>query len=79
MKREVTAGDKAGQWSARKSQLATHEYQYRGDTYVGRKSADNSLATWTEGDWDTKSGKESGETGERYPPREARESLADEE
>ena len=41
VKSEVTAGDKGGkpgQWSARKAQLATAEYQRRGGGYLGRKS-----------------------------------------
>jgi hypothetical protein len=82
VKDEVTKGDKGGepgQWSARKAQLAVHEYKRRGGTYVGRKSEDNSLRQWTEEGWGTKSGEESGETGERYLPKEARESLSDEE
>jgi hypothetical protein len=80
VKGEITAGDKGGkpgQWSARKAQLAAHEYQRRGGGYDGRKSADNSLERWTEEEWGTKSGKESGETGERYLPKEAREQLSD--
>jgi hypothetical protein len=82
VKEEVTQGDKGGepgQWSARKAQLAVHEYKRRGGTYVGRKTEDNSLVQWTEEDWGTKSGKESGETGERYLPKAAREKLSDEE
>ena len=46
VKSEVTEGDKggrAGQWSARKAQLATQEYKRRGGSYVGRKPDDNSL------------------------------------
>ena len=34
---------------------------------------------WGKEDWGTKSGKESGETGERYLPREARDHLTKEE
>jgi hypothetical protein len=56
-----------------------HEYERRGGTYVGRKSEGNSLKQWTEEDWGTKSGKKSGETGERYLPKAAREKLSDEE
>ncbi|KQT53128.1 hypothetical protein ASG43_19300 [Aureimonas sp. Leaf454] len=72
-----TKGGKAGQWSARKAQLATHEYQERGGDYVGGRSEDNSLSRWTEEDWGTKSGRDSDETGERYLPRKAREHLTD--
>ena len=71
VKREVTEGDKGGkpgQWSARKAQLAVHDYKAEGGGYKGRKSADNHLAQWTREDWGTKSGAESGETGERCSP-----------
>ena len=82
VKEEVTKGDKGGepgQWSARKAQLAVHEYKRCGGTYVGKKTEDNSLKQWTEEDWGTKSGEESGATGERYLPKAAREKLSDEE
>jgi hypothetical protein len=52
VKAEVTAGDKggeAGEWSARKAQLAVAEYKKSGDTH------------------------------ERYLPKDAREALSDEE
>ena len=70
-------GGKPGQWSARKAQLAVAEYKKRGGGYVGPKSADNHLSEWTREEWGTKSGRRSGETGERYLPREAREKLTD--
>lgn len=82
VKKEVTAGDKGGkkgQWSARKAQLAVQEYKEEGGGYVGKKDPDNSLTQWSEEDWGTKSGRKSGETGERYLPRKAREALSDEE
>ena len=82
VKEEVTEGDKGGkpgQWSARKAQLAVHGYKEEGGGYEGKKSANNHLAQWTREDWGTKSGKESGKTGERYLPKKARESLSDEE
>ena len=78
VKAEVTAGDKGGhpgQWSARKAQLAVAEYKKQGGGYSGGKSADNHLAQWTREDWGTKSGEKSGESGERYLPKQARESL----
>ena len=80
VKEEVTAGAKGGkkgQWSARKAQLAVAEYKKRGGGYKGGKDEDNSLHRWTEEDWGTKSGKESGATGERYLPKKAREALSD--
>ena len=82
VKEEVTEGDKGGkpgQWSARKAQLAVNEYKHEGGGYKGKKTADNHLVQWGKEDWGTKSGKESGKTGERYLPKEAREHLTDEE
>ncbi len=82
VKRDVTAGGKggeAGEWSARKAQLAVAEYKRRGGGYVGRKDARNSLHEWTEEEWGTRSGKPSGETHERYLPKAARAALSDEE
>ena len=82
VKKEVTESDKGGkpgQWSARKAQLATHEYKEEGGGYKGKKSAENHLTQWTEEEWGTKSGKKSGDTGERYLPKEAREALSKEE
>jgi Family of unknown function (DUF5872) len=82
IKDEVTKGDRggrAGQWSARKAQLAVQEYKRRGGGYEGRKRADNSLRRWTEEDWGTASGKRSTRTGERYLPKKARDALSDEE
>ena len=38
-----------------------------------------SLRSWTKQDWGTKSGKPSGETGERYLPKAAREALSPQE
>ncbi len=80
VKAKVTKGDKGGkpgQWSARKAQLAVHDYKAEGGGYEGKKTADNHLAQWTDESWGTKSGKESGKTGERYLPKKARESLSD--
>ncbi len=82
VKTEVTEGDKGGrpgQWSARKAQLAVHEYKDEGGGYKGDKSADNALSQWTREDWGTKSGENSEDTGERYLPKQARESLTDAE
>lgn len=78
VKRDVTAGTKGGrkgQWSARKAQLAVTAYKKAGGGYIGAKAADNSLHEWTEEEWGTKSGEPSGETGERYLPKDAREAL----
>ena len=82
VKKQVTKsekGGKPGQWSARKAQMATAEYKKEGGGYAGKKSDDNHLKQWTDEEWDTKSGKESGKTGERYLPKKARETLSDKE
>ena len=82
IKAEITASEKgghAGQWSARKAQLAVQEYKRRGGGYVGAKRSDNHLVQWTREEWGTRSGEESLKTGERYLPREAREALTEEE
>jgi hypothetical protein len=82
VKARVTAGDKgghAGEWSARKAQLAVSEYKKEGGGYLGRKREDNSLHQWTEEDWGTRSGEESGKTGERYLPKDVRAALSDDE
>src|SRR5579875_223580 len=82
VKSEVTKSDKGGrpgQWSARKAQLAVHEYKAEGGGYKGKKSADNHLSQWSKEDWGTKSGKKSTDTGERYLPKKTREKLSDAE
>ena len=79
VKARVMAGDKGGdpgEWSARKAQLAVQEYKKAGGGYEGKKAADNHLTQWTKEEWDTRSGKPSGETGERYLPKAAREKLS---
>ena len=79
VKQSVTKGDKGGkpgQWSARKAQMAVQEYKAEGGGYKGGKSDDNHLSQWTREEWGTKSGKESGKTGERYLPKKAREALS---
>ena len=43
------------------------------------KKPQQSLKNWSKQDWGTKSGKKSSETGERYLPKAARESLSDSE
>jgi len=82
VKQEITAGAKggrAGQWSARKAQMAVQAYKQRGGGYVGEKpDADNHLLQWQREDWGTGSGGESLKTGERYLPKKAREALSDE-
>ena len=82
VKQSVTKGDKGGkpgQWSARKAQLPVQDYKSAGGGYKGAKSKDNHLAHWTREKWATKSGGQSGETGERYLPKAARAALSDAE
>jgi hypothetical protein len=79
-----TKGGDAGQWSARKAQLAGKMYKAKGGGYSGEKtSAQKSLSDWTRADWGTKSGKPSTigpkATGERYLPKKAREALSSKE
>jgi len=69
-------GGDPGQWSARKAQIAVAKYKEAGGKYVGKKSESNSLSKWTKQEWTTKSGKPSKETGERYLPKKAIESLS---
>ena len=84
VKEEVTESDKGGepgQWSARKAQMAVQEYKKRGGGYAddGPDQDDTDLHEWTEEDWGTKSGGESGETGERYLPKKVRMLLTEDE
>ena len=75
---QVTAGDKggrAGEWSARKAQLAVALYKEAGGGYIGHKDSDNSLVKWTQEKWRTKSGQPSLRTGERYLPEAALDAL----
>ena len=74
-------GGKPGQWSARKAQLLTQEYEKAGGGYKGGKTkAQKSLKKWTKEEWGTKSGKPSTQgksaTGERYLPKKARDALS---
>ena len=69
-------GGDPGQWSARKAQIAVAKYKEAGGKYAGKKSESNSLSKWTKQERTTKSGKPSKETGERYLPKKAIESLS---
>lgn len=65
-----------GKHSARAMQLAGKIYKDKGGSYSGEKTeAQKSLSKWSKEDWGTKSGKPSGETGERYLPKKARDAL----
>ncbi|MBT8456354.1 MAG: aspartate-semialdehyde dehydrogenase, partial [Alphaproteobacteria bacterium] len=84
VKDEITKGDKGGEpgeWSARKAQMAVQEYKKRGGGYEddGPDKDETDLHQWTEEDWGTKSGRESGDTGERYLPKKVRILLTEDE
>lgn len=86
IKEEIKHSDKGGepgQWSARKSQLLTQEYEKRGGGYKGEKDEDQkNLEQWTEEEWQTQEGgaqaRKDGETA-RYLPKEAWESMSEQE
>lgn len=69
---------KMGGHSARAMQLAVKYYKDAGGRYAGKKKK-TKLSKWTKEDWGTKSGKKSGETGERYLPKKARKALSGKE
>ncbi len=82
LKKEITAGEKggkAGQWSARKAQLLTHEYEKAGGGYKQEKRTETQehLEKWTDQDWRTVDGKpaDKGDKTARYLPAEAWEKL----
>ena len=74
----VKAGSKggnAGQWSARKAQLATARYKKAGGGYSGAKSSNNSLSKWSKQKWRTSDGSPS-KGKKRYLPDAAWKSLS---
>jgi len=73
-----TKGGDAGEWSARKAQLAVALYKKSGGRYSGAKSANNALAKWTKQKWMTSSGKPS-DGKRRYLPKKAWSSLSESE
>lgn len=82
LKEEIKAGDKGGkpgQWSARKAQLLTHEYEKAGGGYLTDKHTESQqhLEQWTNQDWRTEDGKptDKGDKTARYLPAEAWEKL----
>jgi hypothetical protein len=68
-------GGDAGEWSARKAQLAGKLYKDKGGSYTGPKTeAQQSMSKWTKEEWTTSSGKPS-EGKRRYLPKKAWEAL----
>jgi hypothetical protein len=68
-------GGDAGEWSARKAQLAVQKYKASGGGYEGPKKADNSLAKWTDQKWRTSDNTPS-EGKKRYLPDKAWSALS---
>jgi hypothetical protein len=66
-------GGDAGEWSARKAQLAVLQYKKSGGKYSGPKK-ETSLSKWTKQEWTTSDGKPS-EGKKRYLPKAAWKSL----
>ncbi len=86
LKDEIQASDRGGrpgQWSARKSQLLTKEYQKRGGGYEGpRDERQQSLRRWGAEQWQTREGGTRARRGaetSRYLPKRAWEQLSDEQ
>lgn len=76
-----THGTKAGQWSARKSQLLKQKYEAACERkglppYKGKKtSKQQDLSNWSKQKWGTASGRKSSVTGEPYFPAAAVKAL----
>jgi len=81
--KESDKGGRPGQWSARKSQLLTREYEKRGGSYTGDKDeSQKNLEKWTDEEWQTQEGDSRARSGDetaRYLPKEAWEKMSDEE
>lgn len=83
LKEQITAGDKGGkpgQWSARKAQLLTHDYEKAGGGYLSDKRTEEQqhLSNWTDEAWQTSDGKPAEREGgtTRYLPKEAWDDLS---
>jgi hypothetical protein len=87
IKEEIKGSDKGGnegQWSARKSQLLTQEYEKRGGGYKGEKDeSQKDLEKWTAEEWQTQEGDAQARGGDggtkRYLPKKAWENMSDQE
>lgn len=83
LKKNILKGDKggnAGEWSARKAQMLTREYEKAGGAYKSSKRTEpqKNLKEWTEEAWKTSDGGPSEREGGkvRYLPKEAWEKLS---
>lgn len=83
IKENIKAGDKGGQpgqWSARKAQLLTHEYEKAGGGYLSDQRTDQQqhLVEWTDQEWQTADGKPAEREGgtTRYLPKKAWDDLS---
>ena len=86
IKEEIKQSDKGGepgQWSARKSQLLTQEYEKRGGGYKGEQDeSQKDLQQWTEEEWQTQDGNAQARGDQetaRYLPKKAWENMSEEE
>lgn len=70
-----TKGGRAGQWSARKAQIAVARYKKSGGGYKGVKKSSNSLSKWSKQKWRTSDGSKS-EGKKRYLPDAAWKALS---
>ena len=70
-----TKGGRAGQWSARKAQIAVARYKKSGGGYKGAKKSSNSLSKWSKQKWRTSDGSKS-EGKKRYLPDKAWKALS---
>lgn len=70
-----TKGGRAGQWSARKAQIAVARYKKAGGGYKGKKKKSNSLSKWSKQKWRTSDGKPS-KGKKRYLPDRAWKALS---
>jgi hypothetical protein len=70
-----TKGGRAGQWSARKAQIAVARYKKSGGGYKGAKKKSNKLSKWSKQKWRTSDGKPS-RGKKRYLPDAAWKALS---
>jgi hypothetical protein len=82
IKKKVVAGNKGGnpgQWSARKAQLVTQEYEKAGGSYKKpQNESQKSLKKWGDEKWTTSDGKKARRSGAttRYLPKDAWQKLS---